>query len=75
MIKQAYQLAMYTDISDEKLEILNTLYNESLNSYKQHSKLTREITEGVRTKKPESFAAMVIVSNAIFNLDEVVNKT
>ena len=26
MIKKAYQLATYTDISDEKLEILNTLY-------------------------------------------------
>ena len=75
MIQEAYRLATYQDISPNKLEILNALYTESLTTYQQNSKLTKEITQGSTTKELESFAAMVIVSNAIINLDEVITKT
>ncbi len=75
MITDAYQLATYNTISENKLDILSDLYDQSVQSYKQDYTLAKEITNGVKTEKPEAFAAMVIVSNAIFNLDEVITKT
>ena len=75
MIKKAYQLATYNNIPDNKLEVLQALYEQSLHSYKQDYKLAQEMTRDITTEEPTAFAAMVIVCNAIFNLDEVITKT
>ena len=68
------QLAVYKSISEDKLSVLMKLYNESLQKFKKDKDKTCEMI-GVddQHNNPET-AAMVVVANAILNLDEVITK-
>jgi len=73
-ISKGYECMMYKPISDKKLSALVELYSKSLDTFSKDEKAAREIT-GINdaSPKPES-AAMVVVANAMLNLDEWVNK-
>ncbi|MFC3810990.1 DUF1553 domain-containing protein [Lacihabitans lacunae] len=62
-ITKAYELASGRKINEAKLKVLIKLYDESLKSYKKK-----------KTPEPEK-KALILVTNAILNLDEVLTKS
>ena len=73
-ITKGYQLALYEPISPDKLSVLMKLYTESLQKFKNDKDKTCEmIGEDNEHNNPET-AALVVVANAILNLDEVITK-
>jgi hypothetical protein len=73
-ISQGYEMALYKPISADKLAVLVRLYNESLQKFRKDKDKTHEmIGENGEHNNPET-AAMVVVANAILNLDEVITK-
>ena len=75
MIADAYEAATYQEITAVKLEILHNLYEVTLSSYQSDRSLARQIKGDIKTKDLEEYAAMVVVTNSILNLDEVISKT
>jgi hypothetical protein len=73
-LKKGYEAMMYKTISETKLEALLELYNESIAKFKNDKESACEMI-GVMDKNnnPET-AALVVVANAMLNLDEWVNK-
>jgi hypothetical protein len=64
----------YRPIADSKLKALLQLYQTSLKNYEQDAKATALLTGTSEKKAKPADAAMVVVANALFNLDEWVNK-
>ena len=73
-ISKGYECMMYKPISPNKLNALVDLYSKSLDTFSKDEKATKEII-GIAdaSPKPET-AALVVVANAMLNLDEWVNK-
>jgi len=73
-ISKGYEMALYKSISMPDLSVLVKLYNESLQKFKKDRDKTCEMI-GVNDKHNNAeTAAMVVVANAILNLDEVITK-
>jgi len=73
-ISRGYELALYKNISSDKLSVLLNLYEESLRKFKKDKDKTCEmIGQDNEHNNPET-AALVVVANAMLNLDEVVTK-
>lgn len=73
-ISKGYQWVMYRPIAAPKLQILDKLYLQAFNDYKKNpAKIGEILGAGDKDKNPEK-AALVIVANAMLNLDEVVTK-
>ena len=73
-ISKGYEMALYKPISASKLDVLITLYNESLKRFRQDKdKACDMVGQNDQHNNPET-AAMVVVANAILNLDEVITK-
>ena len=73
-ISRGYELALYKPIAAEKLSVLEKLYNASLEKFKNDKNQTCEmIGENNEHNNPET-AALVVVANAILNLDELITK-
>jgi hypothetical protein len=73
-IDKGYQLALYKSIPNSKLSVLIKLYDQSLAKFRKDKDKTCEMV-GVNDShnNPET-AAMIVVANAILNLDEVITK-
>jgi len=73
-ISNGYELALYKTIPVSKLSVLEKLYNESLQKFRKDKDKTCEMI-GVNDQhnNPET-AALVVVANAILNLDEMITK-
>ncbi len=73
-IKKAYERALYKPITPAKLNVLEKLYIEALQKFKKSKEQTCEMI-GVNNEhnNPET-AALVVVMNALLNLDEVITK-
>ncbi len=73
-INSGYALMMYKPISGTKLNALVGLYNKSIATFKNNKGAACEMI-GLNDKhnNPET-AALVVVANAMFNLDEWINK-
>ena len=74
-ITLGYERALHKNISKEKLAALEKLYFTALENFKKDKDKTCEMI-GVDDEhnNPET-AAMVVVANAILNLDEVITKS
>jgi len=73
-IQCGYQMAMDKPITPPKLEALEKLYNKAFNEFAKNEEKTCElIGEKNDYDNPET-AALVIVANAILNLDELITK-
>lgn len=73
-ISLGYEKMLYKPIAAAKLQTLKQLYQKALAGYRQDAVATKEMAgEEMKEKTPEA-AAMVIVANAMLNLDEVVMK-
>jgi Protein of unknown function (DUF1553)./Protein of unknown function (DUF1549)./Planctomycete cytochrome C. len=73
-ISKGYELATYKAISPATLNELMKLYNEALHKFKSNNNKAWSIV-GVTDKdnSPET-AALVVVANAMLNLDELITK-
>ena len=74
-IARGYEMALRKNISKEKLAALERLYFTALENFKKDKNKTCEMI-GVDDEhnNPET-AAMVVVANALLNLDEVITKS
>ena len=73
-IAKGYEMMLFKKITAAKLKIFDELYSEALKEFRADAVKTCEMI-GVNDKhnKPET-AALVVVANAMLNLDEVVMK-
>jgi Protein of unknown function (DUF1553)/Protein of unknown function (DUF1549)/Planctomycete cytochrome C len=73
-IQCGYQMAMYKPIPPAKLAVLEKLYNKAFGQFSKNEDNTCEIIgEKNEHNNPET-AALVIVANAMLNLDELITK-
>jgi hypothetical protein len=69
-----YEKLLFKKIPAEKLKILQALYENAFRQYKNDPAATCEITGLMDQHNTPKTAAMVIVANTLFNLDEVITK-
>ncbi|HVM87873.1 MAG TPA: DUF1553 domain-containing protein [Puia sp.] len=73
-ISKGYELAMYRPIAPNKLEALKNLYVEAYAKMKNDKNKTCEILGEMEAYNNPETAALVVVANAMLNLDEVITK-
>jgi hypothetical protein len=73
-IAKGYELMLYKPLPEPKLKIFTELYNEALNEFKADNDKTCEMVGVNGEHTNASTAALVVVANAMMNLDEVVMK-
>ena len=73
-IVQAYKEALNHQPSEKIVSALETLYNKALAKYQNSPDAACEMIGIVNENNKPETAAMVIVTNAIFNLDEFVTR-
>lgn len=74
-IRLGYELALGKKIEMERLTIFENLYQNALKDFKNDRVSAKKITQGLDSKKEVSeTAALVVVANAIMNLDEFMMK-
>lgn len=71
-ISKGYKTLMLREISKEKLTVLRDFYDEALAAYQMDKKAAEELTKD-KTTTPHR-AAMILVANAMLNLDEAIMK-
>lgn len=73
-ISKAYELILYKPIPQNRLQVFEDLYTKALTSFKKNAASASAFMGDKQKKyKPEK-AAMVLVANAMLNLDEVITK-
>lgn len=73
-IAKGYALALYQPIAKEKLDALANLYNKALQAYKKDKDgACAMLGDDNRQDDPEK-AALVLVANAMLNLDDMITK-
>lgn len=73
-IEKGYQLATYHSIDDKSLGALQELYNIAYSQFKNDAEKTRKIIGVMGKRTNAETAALVVVANALLNLDEVVTR-
>jgi len=71
-IKDGYSRVLFHEISAEKLKVMSDFYEQTLAEYKKDGDSVQKVTND-KNGKPEQ-AAMVLVANALLNLDETITK-
>jgi hypothetical protein len=73
-IARGYQIALNKNITPAALTVMTNLYNKSLTNFRKDADRTCEMVGMMdRHNNPET-AALVVVANAILNLDELITK-
>ena len=73
-ISKGYEIAMFHSLSKEKLEALMELYTTALHEFEKNKDKACEMINEGSDKTDASKAAMVVVANAMLNLDEFITK-
>ncbi|WP_223709205.1 DUF1553 domain-containing protein [Niabella beijingensis] len=73
-IKKGYQLMLYKPIKEDKLKVFEDLYRQALKEFSSGPGKAVEMVGGQKEKATPATAALVVVANAMLNLDEVVVK-
>jgi len=73
-IKKGYEEMMYKPIAPAKLNVLTSLYKSSLSKYQSNKKAATVLVSDSTIASPTNRAALVVVANAMLNLDEWLNK-
>ena len=73
-ISKGYELALNKNISPAKLQALIKLYHEAYSRMKNDKDKTCEIIGEANWHDNPETAALVVVANAMLNLDEVITK-
>ncbi len=73
-INDGYKSMFFKNISEKRLQALTNLYTTSKEKYTKNSMASKEvISDTLQDGNPEK-AAMIIVANAMLNMDEWLNK-
>lgn len=72
-IKEGYKAALFTDIPVAKLQVLEKLYQDAYKRYGTQPEAAKQLLQG-QEALPHN-AALVMVANAIMNLDEFLSKS
>jgi len=73
-IKKGYSAVVFHPIDGASLQALEGLYNTAYARYSHSPGKTREIAGSEGSYDKPSMAALIVVANAILNLDEVITK-
>jgi hypothetical protein len=73
-ISKGYEMAMYKMIASEKLQALKQLYDDAYAKMKSDKEKTCELIGEMDEHNNPETAALVVVANAMLNLDEVITK-
>ena len=73
-ISKGYELALYKPADRSKLSVLMKLYYEALQKFRKDTNKACEMIGVNDQHNNAETAAMVVVANAILNLDEVITK-
>jgi hypothetical protein len=73
-ISRGYEIAMYKPITKNKLQVLKKLYDEAYVKMKKDKDKTCEMIGEMNAHDDAETAALVVVANAMLNLDEVITK-
>lgn len=74
-MEKGYELMTYKSLPKEKLNVFVDLYNEAMNEFKADADKTKKLTgTDNHEHNNASTAALIVVANAMMNLDEVVMK-
>ena len=73
-ISKGYESMFFKPISENRLNALTELYNVSRSKFSKDENAAREIIGTKDTQPKPETAALVMVANAMLNLDEWVNK-
>ena len=73
-IARGYYLALKCKIAPNKQAVLEKLHEKALKKYRSNPKLADELFGTEKVPDPPGSAAMVVVANALLNLDEVITK-
>ena len=73
-IQKGYEAMMYKNISPAKLNALVELYNKSITKFKNDKDAVCEMMGAMFKNNNSETASLVVVANAMLNLDEWVNK-
>lgn len=76
MIKWGYQQLLFRDMNQDKLAAMMSLYNTAFKEFEATPESARQILDRPQAKQPglAHDAALMVVANALLNLDEVVVK-
>lgn len=73
-ISKGYEWATYRMMSKEKLEPLLNLYQQCLQQFKTDETKTCEVLGAEKAENTPEKAAMVVVANAMLNIDDLITK-
>jgi hypothetical protein len=73
-INHGYTTIFYSAMAKEKLVALNTLYKKAFQHYKSEPGEIEKIAGTKSALKTPELAALVVVANAMLNLDECITK-
>ena len=73
-IRKGYELSTYHAISENTFNALLNLYNKALDRFKNDPEKTCMMVGGQGKDTSAETAALIVVANAILNLDEVVTR-
>jgi hypothetical protein len=73
-ISHGYYLALNKKITPAALTVMIKLYNESLENFRKDSGRTCEMVGMMDHHNNPETASLVVVANAILNLDELITK-
>lgn len=73
-ISKGYEMTMFHPISKEKLEALQKLYNQAEEAFEKDREKACEMINNGNDKTDAGKAALILVANAMLNLDEFITK-
>lgn len=73
-ISKGYEILLYKEIPQNRLKVFEDLYTKALINFKKNSANTSAFMGDRKKIYPPEKAAMVVVANALLNLDEVITK-
>ncbi|MGZ5134754.1 MAG: DUF1553 domain-containing protein [Flavitalea sp.] len=73
-IGKGYEIAMYKPVSTPKLNVFENLYRNALEKFRKDKDKTCEMIGFMSEHNNPETAALVVVANAMLNLDELITK-
>ena len=73
-IQKGYQKIMFKTPTAAKLKLLEKLYTDALNSYRQNPEKAKQVFAGTLNERQSETAALTLVANTMLNLDEFLTK-
>lgn len=73
-IAKGYELMLYKPMPAEKLKVFASLYNEALREFNGEPAKAKELLAVQTERADAATAALIVVANAMMNLDEVIMK-